>query len=201
MIVVLGGLRSGSSVVARILHNLGVWMGHAQAMPLPGFWQDDYEDVALAQSVTTAWATHSQPKVKDVEAYIRHRERAFDVLQRIYPMHVHEVGLKSQLLALYWPSFVRAALRADVHLRVVVTVREPAAADASLVQCAEAVAAPMRADWLAQMRRMNEQIGKALASIQSVARIHCEEPAEQKVDHLTRRLGIPINGRAMAGVI
>lgn len=204
MIVVLGGLRSGSSVVARMLHNLGVLMGGAQAFALPGFWHSDFEDVMLARLTTDAYARGAMPGVKWFESYIGARMQHFATLRGIYPLHIQAYGVKGQLLALYHEQLIRAAGRLHVRLRFVVATREPDAVDASIVRCAAAVRDDLRELWIAQMREMNERIVKAIEPLPSVCRVRFEDrtaDATATALRLVNRLGLTPNERMLEGVI
>ncbi len=204
MIVVLGGVRSGSSVVARMLHNLGVVMGSAQAFPLPGMWHDDFEDFAIARGTTEAFTTGRMPKVRWFEEYIDSRLGHCEAMRGLYPEHIQGCGVKGQLLGLYYDQMRRAADRSGTRLRLVVAVREPEDVEASIARVSAEVRADARQAWFEQMCAMNERIVQAINGLESTVRVRfAERKADPKAtaERLCARLGLAWRDRALEGVL
>jgi hypothetical protein len=158
MIVVLGGMRSGSSALAKVLHQLGVTMGAAMAMPIPCIPQEDYEDALLGTMVLGA------PTAGELGFYIESRRTQYQLDRKQYDL-VQDFGVKVVALSLHWNAWCEAAEAQGEPLRVIRAERPEADMDASLVRCSKALAPKHRDAWLARMRGIQERILKALAPI------------------------------------
>lgn len=156
MLVITGPMRSGTSIVARIAHQMGVDMGASMRMPPPGSGLDpEYEDsflaedlarLAVAAPVTVSWTS--------LALYIGNRRRKARFLSW---------GFKSPLLALFWYEWTKALAKAREPMKLVLCGRPGPACLASLARAARN---PIELDTL---RRIQGRIYEALPDVDARA--------------------------------
>jgi hypothetical protein len=123
VVAIVGQMRSGTSLLASIVHHLGIPVATVVGAPLPPKWQFDWEDPEFStklmhmRSVSHLWFCQ----------YLARRAAATRAL-----WDGSAFGLKSPYLALHWGDFV-AACKAENHdLFVLKTMRSQEAIDRSM---------------------------------------------------------------------
>lgn len=120
VIVVTGPMRSGTSVVARMLCQLGVFMGRTMPMPLGPF-DPEYEPAELVAPLAEALANNDLEGAGEVTRRYLTAMRSLMHDAGRYGLQVRAWGLKSPLLAPVLPV-IREVL-ADDDMRLVVCSR------------------------------------------------------------------------------
>lgn len=111
MLTITGPMRSGTSIVARIAHQLGIDMGTHMRIPPPGSGLDpEYEDLWVADDLARrALGVPVGLAQLPFETYIGNRQRK----ARGKPW-----GFKSPLLVLYWSEWIEAIHAEDPFVTV-----------------------------------------------------------------------------------
>jgi len=201
MIVVLGAMRTGASLVARMLHNLGVVMGSSQPMPWPGFWQDDYEDMGLAVRIAPAFESGKRPAVIDLQSYIDDRRSKYQRMRKLYGTQIQSYGVRSIFLPFYWEEWLEACSSMHERLRLVICRRDPEAMTESLRRCAEAVVPHYRESWLSSVLAKNEELVKRVEQIATSAPVTCSVEFGSAIpEHLCKELNLAMTAHARDGV-
>lgn len=127
MLTITGPMRSGTSIVARIAHQLGICMGTAMRIPPPGSGLDpEFEDIVLADELARDAMGLGKLYWYQLKDYIERRP-----FNSSGPW-----GFKSPLLALYWSEWLEAAEACGESVVTVRCARSFEEMEASLVSAA-----------------------------------------------------------------
>lgn len=94
--LIVGPFRSGTSLVASMVHRLGWMVAPTIPVPAPPSWRSDWEDPALSIPLI-------ERRPLDLEAYMENRRALASALG------FQGVALKSPYLALRWPAVLAAS--------------------------------------------------------------------------------------------
>jgi len=133
MIVVTGIMRSGTTPLAMMLHNMGVTMGTYMRFPFhSAISHREWEDVELAEPLAAKVAgVASELDVKDLfRAYIPRRQHA---------AHGRAWGVKTPYLLPFTRDWLEACEENHEDVRIALTLRDPAEAHRSIVRQLEGV--------------------------------------------------------------
>lgn len=122
IVAILGQMRSGTSLLASIVHHLGYPVAITMGAPIPPTWDFDWEDQELTEMLMLG-----EPDQRWFERYLAGRGEASSRLGTD-----GDFAVKSPYLALHWEPFVRAADRLGADLCVFMTDRRQDAIDISL---------------------------------------------------------------------
>lgn len=120
VVVILGPFRSGTSLVAAVVHRLGFPVAPTIIPPAPPAWRADWEDPALTMPLMGGLV----PTVEWLKVYLERRDVASKALG-----FEGRVALKSCYLALHWPVLIAALGHQPLVIR---TYREAGARRRSL---------------------------------------------------------------------
>jgi hypothetical protein len=124
VVAILGQMRSGTSLLASIVHHLGYPVAIAMCAPIPPKWESDWEDVEFTEKLlppTTA------PTREWFAGYLARRK----VTSAFFGTD-GRVAVKCPYLALHWKAFVGAVAAHGDDLVVLKTARSQDAIDASM---------------------------------------------------------------------
>lgn len=186
MLTILGPLRSGTSRVARIAHQMGVDLGATMRFPPPGRGLDpEYEDRDLADKLTR-WALLDQPirgsMRPDIADFLERYVECRKFLASGRPW-----GIKTPLLSLCWREWKKALVEADEHNQVVLCSRSRVLCQRSVARCARSETE------LQALRDVAHRVDEALATISLPDRlvIPFEMPGKKVRDALAALLDLP----------
>lgn len=171
MLVITGLIRSGTSPLARMAHQMGIQMGNTQILPGPGI-EAEYEDVELIAPLTQHVLGAIQiENFEDVfRRYIRKRRSETRNRVAIFgKQHIKGWGVKSPILSLFWGDLVRAARAEGEVLRVVLSYRPLSEVQKSLEVFGSRVQSPYREKYQEQFGNIQTAIREARAAIKKSA--------------------------------
>jgi hypothetical protein len=119
VVLITGPMRSGTSMVAEIVHRLGYPVSVLIPAPGPPSWRSDWEDPALTMKLMRGQEV-------DWKAYVDHRERASKALG-----FEGRVAIKSPYLALYKAAIEKSFPRRETQW--IVCVRADAEVERSML--------------------------------------------------------------------
>jgi len=153
VVLIVGMFRSGTSMVAEVVHRLGYAVAPVIPAPDPPSWRSDWEDPTL----TIPLIMDERPSLEWLTSYVEMRRKASSVLG-----FGGKIAIKSPYLALIWPEMIGIASPAFV----IKTFRQEEARKRSL------------AAHSALSERDDSRISDALEGVQADLEIHYDWAVE-----------------------
>jgi len=130
-VIVVGRMRSGTSAVGEVLHQMGCLMGTWFTAPIPPNWRSDWEDKDLNDIVfmrapfgTDKPAGVPNQKVyEDFSPYLEKRKAHIDTLAKVRGWRAPCYGVKQPFLLFFLPQFVEAVKRVGLEPMVIYSRR------------------------------------------------------------------------------
>lgn len=183
MLTIVGPMRSGTSIVARIANQMGIAMGTSMLMPPAGSLLDpEWEDLALAVPL---FLDPKDMSVTRMYSYIRSRQATQRGLW----------GFKSPGLAMYWPLWIEALQRANEPMQLVVCERD-------LDDCTKSLRREHTIEpFLTMIEDFQARIVIGLQQIkQAHTTIYFNETPESKATKLSHLIGIQQEPQHVRGI-
>ena len=201
MIVVTGPMRSGTSAVAKMLHQMGVIMGETQAM-VPVYGMDpEYEDHALASLLSAHAHGTDVDWGRFLPAYFCGRAMHFSGVLSLYG-DVCGWGVKSPMLALIWDQFMDMA---PDPVTVICTQRSGDDTRNSLRVSNDRLLPGLRGMAFETLESIQSEIERALPAIEAVSDLVV--PIDEMKKHprvvarkIANAVGVEYSDDAIAGI-
>lgn len=174
MYVVIGCMRTGTSSLAKLLHESGIVMGSHMNHPLPGFTEADYEDERLATKLMQATILGHSIDSTWFSEYVASRRKHAEALKTIYGDSIRGFGVKSNLLPLFWSAFRHGASLAGEPIVAIKTERAVEEQTESLSRLSEWMVPDRRAEYREKLLAMNARVREALAGISADQTVPCK---------------------------
>jgi len=128
MLVITGPLRSGTSPLARMAHQMGILMGESMGMPRPGSDELEYEDYALSFALARHIAG-VRPIGDTRKFFVDYVSERIDHFQRMRGLFGRSIvrgwGVKTPYLLPFYRQWREVLGNFDEKVRVVLCDREP----------------------------------------------------------------------------
>lgn len=152
LLLVIGRMRSGTSILAQCLHRLGLDMGMCMVLPPPG------TDLAPEWEDPFGWLLQPGPPIAE---YLDSRLTRWRTWRDANTATLPALGIKSPLLTLGWRAWMAAAKAAQLRPITVLVERDDAGRQASLAHATSY----FDRDLAEGVRLVDERIAKALPAI------------------------------------
>lgn len=175
IVIITGGMRSGTSAVAQMAHRMGFLACAVMTPPQPPRWHQDWEDFEALTTLMKLWPHGAEISNRTLGAfavwfdgYARRRLRGADGQKQMGADWIRGVAMKSPLYAPFIPSMIYHCGALDITPTVIVCDRDREDRRASNRVANEGVDPE-------DLERMENTIDRALESIKPDLRIRFED--------------------------